>query len=204
MKKLSLRQNEDGASIVEFAMIALPLCIIVMGGADLGHEAYVRSQLQGSLSHIARLASVEDPQFQASGSTLEERVENTLKEQMDPISPGGNVTLELENFTDFSGVNSPEKLTRDVGGDGEYNEEDGDCFEDLNENGQFDLDTGREGFGGASDVVYYEATITMPRLFATPKPVGLGKTMEVNATIAIRTQPYGAQATPPTICGTTS
>ena len=202
MKRVSLRQNEEGASIVEFAMIALPLCIIVMGGADLGHEAYVRSQLQGSLSHIARLASVEDPQFQASGATLEERVENTLKESMEPISPGGQVTLELENYTDFTGVGNPEKLTRDVGGDGGYDEADGDCFEDLNENGEFDLDTGREGFGGASDVVYYEATITMPRLFPTPKPVGLGDTMEVNATIAIRTQPYGAQKTPPTICGT--
>lgn len=198
----SFLRRQDGVTAVEFGLIATPLCVIIMGGADLGHQAYVRSQLQGSLSNIARLASVEDPEFQASGDTLEERVSNTLITSMQPISPGGEVSLELNNYQEFSGINSPEKLVRDVEGDGTYDEDDGDCFEDLNENGAFDVDTGRSGFGGASDVVYYEATVTMARLFPTPQLIGFSDDMIIDATIAIRTQPYGAQGTAPTVCGT--
>lgn len=197
----SFRRNEDGVSTVEFAFIALPLCIIIMGGMELGHQSYVRSQLQGSLSDIARMASVEDPQFQASGDTLEERILHTLEERMEPIANDADVDLEIENFTDFSGVGKPEKLLRDVMGNGTYDQGDGDCFEDLNENGEFDLDAARAGLGGSNDVVVYEVVLTQPRLFPVPTSVGFGDDMEVTASIAIRTQPYGAQGTPPVICG---
>ena len=197
----SIRRDERGVSMVEFGFIALPLCIIIMGGMELGHQSYVRSQLQGSLSHIARLASVEDPQFQASGATLEERILNTLEGRMEPIAKDAEVNLEISNYTDFSGVGKPEKLVPDVMGNGTYDEADGDCFEDLNENGSFDLDTGRSGLGGSNDVVVYEVVLTQPRLFPGPASVGMGEDMEVKAAIAIRTQPYGAQATPPVICG---
>ena len=197
----SFRRNEDGVSTVEFAFIALPLCIIIMGGMELGHQSYVRSQLQGSLSDIARMASVEDPQFQASGDTLEERILHTLEERMEPIANDADIDLEISNFTDFSGVGKPEKLLRDVAGNGTYDQSDGDCFEDLNENGEFDLDAGREGLGGSNDVVVYEVALSQPRLFPVPTSAGFGDDMKVSANIAIRTQPYGAQANPPVICG---
>lgn len=197
----SIRKDEDGVSMVEFGLIALPMSIIMMGGLELGHQSYVRSQLQGSLSHIARLASVEDPVFVASGATLEERILNTLESRMEPVAKDANVNLEISSYTDFSGVGKPEKLVRDVEGNGTYEETDGDCFEDLNENGSFDLDTGRDGRGGSNDVVVYEVVLTQPRLFPVPSSVGFGDDMEVNAAIAIRTQPYGAQITPPVICG---
>lgn len=200
----SLWSDERGVSMVEFGFIALPLSVIMMGGLEMGHQSYVRSQLQGSLSDIARLASVEDPQFQASGSTLEERILNTLEGRMEPIANDADVDLEISNYTDFSGVGKPEKLVRDVLGNGTYDEADGDCFEDLNENGEFDLDTGRQGLGGSNDVVVYEVVLTQPRLFPVPTSVGMGDAMEVKAAIAIRSQPYGAQATPPVICGSAS
>ena len=204
MFRHSLRTNEDGVSAVEFGLIALPLSIMMLGGLELGHESYVRSQLEGSLSDISRLASVEDPQFQATGSTLEERVKNTLIQRMKPVTQNANVDLQINSFVDFSDVGKAEKLVRDVAGNGTYDEFDGDCFEDLNENGQFDLDAGKSGFGGANDVVVYEVELTQDRLFPTPKQIGLGDKITYTASIAIRRQPYGAQATPPTVCGTTS
>lgn len=204
MKLRSIWKDEDGVSMVEFGFIALPMCVIMMGGLELGHQSYVRSQLQGSLSHIARLASVEDPQFIASGSTLEERILNTLEERMEPVANDAEVNLEINSYVDFSGVGKPEKLVRDVEGNGTYEEFDGDCFEDLNENGSFDLDTGRTGLGGSNDVVVYEVELSQPRLFPVPSSVGFGEDMEVKASIAIRSQPYGAQITPPVICGSST
>lgn len=201
MERRSIWRDQDGVTAVEFGIIALPLCIIMMGGLELGHQSYVRSQLQGSLANISRLASVEDPVFEASGGTLEERILNTLESRMDPITNNAEVNLEIKSYTDFSGVGKPEKLVRDVEGNGTYEEADGDCFEDLNENGEFDLDTGRTGLGGSNDVVVYEVVLTQPRLFPVPSSVGIDEDMEVKAAMTIRQQPYGAQQTPPVICG---
>lgn len=196
-----LRRNDSGATIVEFALIAMPLCVLVMGGLDLGHQSYIRSVMQGALNDAARRAAVEDPAFAASGSTTEERVESTIEQQLEAITPGATITISQSNFFDFSGIGNPEKLMRDEDKNGTYDEADGDCFSDLNENGEYDTDTGRSGIGGANDVVFYEAAISMPRLFPVAGLIGLSPNYEMTVATAIRNQPYGRQKTPPVVCG---
>lgn len=199
-----LGRDRRGATIVEFALVAMPLCVLVMGGLDLGHQSYIRATMQGALTDAARRAAVQDPQFNASGSTTEERVRNTIEAQLDKIAPGANYTISQANFYDFSGIGNPEKLMNDVNGNGQYDAADGDCFADLNENGEFDTDAGREGIGGANDVVFYTAEITMPRLLPVAGLIGFSPNYEMSVSTAIRNQPYGTQKTPPVVCGTSS
>ena len=196
-----LKRDTRGVSTVEFALISIPFFVILLGGSDLSHHAYVRSQLQGALADSARRASVEDPAFAAAGTTLEERIENTVKERVDPIAPGAEYTITISNFYDFSGIGNPEKLLTDNNGDGVYDAADDDCFEDLNGNDQYDLDTGRSGVGGANDVVFYHALVTMPRLFPVSKLLGGSGTITLDASSAVRNQPYADQALPPVLCG---
>ena len=196
-----LRSNEEGSYIIEFAFLIVPFLVIILGGMDLAHQSYVKAMLQGTLSDSARRASVEDPVFSAEGATLEERVKNTLRKQVDPVAPGATYELEVKNFFDFSGVGRAEKLVFDKSKNGRYDASDMDCFEDLNRNGSFDLDTGRSGVGGASDVVLYEATVTMPRLFPTASLIGFSDEIRLSATAAVRNQPYDDQTVPPTLCG---
>ena len=73
-------------------------------------------------------------------------------------------TVTQSNYYDFVGIGNPEKIVSDVDSDGTYDEDDGDCFEDRNANGTFDLDAGRTGRGGANDVVFYEASLSMKAL----------------------------------------
>ena len=122
----SLRADDRGATIVEFAMVALPLSILIMGGIDLGHQTYIRSTMQGALNDAARRAAVQDPQFAASGATTEEQVTNTILRQLEPIAPNAEIVVTQANFYDFSGIGNPEKLMTDVNGDGTYDEGDGD------------------------------------------------------------------------------
>jgi Flp pilus assembly protein TadG len=190
-----------GVTAVEFGLVALPLSMLVMGGLDLGHQAYIRSVMQGALADAAREASVQDPQFTASGSTTEERVANTVKNQLKAITPGATITVTVSNFYDFSGIGNPEKLMTDVNGNGKYDAADGDCFSDLNENGKYDLDTGRDGIGGANDVAFYQARIVMPRLLPVAKFIGFAPNYDMTVATAVRNQPYGTQKTPPVVCG---
>ena len=198
-----LRRDEDGAAIVEFAFIALPLIMILLAGVDFGHRTYVSSVMQGSLTDAARRASVEDPTFSSEGDTLEERVANAVEAQVGNIVTSGySLEVTQSNFYDFTGIGNPEKIVRDNDGDGQYDEEDGDCFSDLNENGEFDTDTGREGRGGANDVVFYEATLEMDALVPLANLLGGDSRYTMVAETAVRNQPWGTQSTPPTICGT--
>ena len=199
-----LGHNERGATIVEFALVAMPLCVLVMGGLDLGHQSYIRATMQGALNDAARRAAVQDPHFTASGSTTEERVSNTILTQLGKIAPDATIDISQSNFYDFSGIGNPEKLMSDVNGNGAYDAGDGDCFADLNENGEFDTDAGREGIGGANDVVFYTAEITMPRLLPVAGLIGFSPNYEMSVSTAIRNQPYGTQKTPPVVCGTAS
>jgi Flp pilus assembly protein TadG len=196
-----LRHDERGVTIVEFGIIALPLCVLLMGGFDLGHQAYIKSVMQGALTDAARRASVEDPQFASEGSTTEERVANSIKSQLRAITPGAAITVTESNFYDFSGIGNPEKLMTDVNGNGAYDAEDNDCFSDLNENGKYDTDTGRDGVGGANDVAFYQAHIVMPRLLPVAKLIGFSPNYDMTVATAIRNQPYGTQKTPPVVCG---
>jgi len=196
-----LRRDEQGATIVEFALIALPLCVMVMGGIDLGHQSYIRAVMQGALNDAARRAAVQDPEFTAMGSTTEERVRNTIKDRLKAITPGATITISESNFYDFSGIGNPEKLMSDANGNGAYDEADADCFSDLDEDGIYDTDTGRDGIGGANDVVFYQADIEMPRLLPVASLIGVSPKYEMSVATAIRNQPYGTQKTPPVVCG---
>ncbi len=194
--------DQQGATIVEFAMVAPALVLILLAGIDFGHRSYATSVLQGALADSARAASVESPVISGSGTTLEDRVEDAMRSQISPVAPSG-YTLEVtqSNFFDFSGIGNPERILVDNDGDGTYDEDEGDCFSDLNENGEFDLDTGREGRGGSNDVVFYEATLTMDALVPLANWLGGGSTYVLRAETAIRNQPWGSQATPPVVCG---
>lgn len=196
-----LRADARGATIVEFALVALPLSVLIMGGIDLGHQTYIRSTMQGALNDAARRAAVQDPQFAASGSTTEERVTNTILNQLEPIAPGAELTITQANFYDFSGIGNPEKLMTDIDGDGTYDEGDGDCYSDLDEDGEYDTDSGRTGIGAANDVVFYTAEIDMPRLLPVAALIGFSPNYEMSVSTAIRNQPYGSQKVPPVVCG---
>jgi hypothetical protein len=193
-----LWSDESGATIVEFAFVLLPLLIVLLGGLDVGYQAYVRSVLQGALYDVARSGSMEAPSLTCAGDTVEERIDCALRERSDTVARNATYEIEMSNFFDFSTVGRSEKLITDYNNNGRYNT--GDCFVDLNGNGAFDQDAGREGVGGADDVVFYQVTLTMPRLLPTPEFLSLPENYEITAQTAIRNQPYARQATPPTVC----
>ena len=193
--------DESGVTIVEFAFVAPPLVLMLVGGLDFAHRSYVHSVMQGALNDAARRASVENPSVGGTG-TIEERVAALVTAQTEPVAPSATLVVTQSNYFDFSGIGNPEKIVKDIDEDGTYDEDDGDCFSDLNDNGDFDLDTGREGRGGANDVVFYEATMTMDALLPLYAMLGGSNVYTLKAETAIRNQPWEPQATPPVVCGT--
>lgn len=202
-RRRELVSDQKGMAAVEFGLIAFPFALVMMGAFDLGYQMYVRSVVEGSLANAARKASVEAPSFNGTGSTLEERVEETLKNEINAISRDATYTITIKNFEDFSGIGKPEKLTTDVNGNGQFDETDGDCWKDLNGNGSYDTSAGRDGIGGASDVIFYELDLTMPRMFPLAGLIGVSESYQISAKTVFRSQPYSVTEVPNIECGET-
>lgn len=197
-----LRQAEEGATIVEFALILAPMLLLLMGGLDLGYHSYVRSTLQGALDDAARTAAVENPVLGVAGATVEEQVETLIRQTVGHVAPNAAIVVTQTSYFDFSAIGNPEKLMTDHDGDGLYDAADGDCWEDANANGTFDTDAGAGGNGGASDVVLYTATLSTPRLLPLDAFLpGVGSTIDLTVQTAVRNQPYANQAAAAVICG---
>lgn len=187
-----LRQDERGVTLVEFAMIAPALCMILLALFDLGHRAYVGSIVQGAMHEAARMATV-------GGVTLE-AIDTHVKGRLAALSNNATIVTSTRSYAEFSDVGVPELITSDTAPIGEYNP--GDCFEDANGNGVYDLDRGRDGFGGAEDIVQYEVTMSFPRLFPITGFLGWSEVQTVSANTVLRNQPFAARSTgtPPEVC----
>ncbi|MBB4640055.1 TadE/TadG family type IV pilus assembly protein [Rhizorhapis suberifaciens] len=190
--RLNLFHSDSrGATLVEFGFVALPLSVLLMGLFDLGYQTYLNAVTKGVLEQAARSASV--------GTVTGDELDSYIEDKMDDINTDhGTTSVIKKSYYNFSNVGKPEKITGDTVPLGSYNE--GDCFEDANGNGNYDTDTGETGIGGADDVVFYEVTISLPRLFPMAGLLGWSETQSSTAKTAIRNQPWGNQATPEEVC----
>jgi len=199
--RLLRRLGDDtrGATLVEFAIVLVPLCILLLGGLDLAYQSYLRSLLQGALNDVARSASVESPSITCGTGTTAERIDCAIQRKVNTVARHATYQLTMQNFYQFSGVGRSEKLTTDHNNNGQYDS--GDCWEDLDSDGVFDTSAGRTGLGGADDVVFYQVTLNSPRIIPIDSFLSGGESYHIVARTAIRNQPYARQATPPTVCG---
>lgn len=198
-----LVRNDRGVTIVEFALILIPLLMVVIGGLDFGYQSYVRAVMQGAVNDAARRASVQNPELAYEGDSLEDQVATMIRQQAGMIAVDADIDITEKSFYQFSGIGRAEPLLTDVNGNGQFDAKDGDCWRDENGNKTYDLDqnAGRANRGSPDDVVFYQVDATMPRLFNSGWLWGGSDTFDVNLEAAVRNQPFGERATPAVLCG---
>lgn len=191
-------QDSRAVVTVEFALLSVPLVVMVIGSFDFAYQVYLKTVVQGALNDVSRTASLEAPDLECKTGTLTDKVQCAIKRRSDVVARDATYAVRIRNFYDFSIVGRSEKLVTDYNKNGAYDA--GDCFVDLNENGRFDTDAGRDGVGGADDVSYYTVTVTMPRLFPIDKFLPLSPNYVISGETAVHNQPYARQRIPPTVC----
>jgi Flp pilus assembly protein TadG len=185
----ALRRSERGATVVEFALVLPVMCVLLLGTLDLGYRSYVTSIVQGSLHEAARMATV--------GGVPTSAIEAHVRGRLRDFSGGATITTTTRSYADFNGVRTPETVTQDTAPMGQYNQ--GDCFQDVNGNGSYDLDRGRGGLGGAEDVVYFEVTMSYPRIVPLDRLLGWDEDVTVTQNTLLRNQPYAGRSNSTTI-----
>lgn len=185
-----IRNDEGGATMVEFAFVAPPLFMVLLGLTDFGYRMYVDSVVEGTIHRAARFATV--------GDKTSDQIDDFVKAQLTEFSSNGTVTITKTNYYQYSGIGKPEKLTTDANGNGAWDT--GDCYQDLNNNGKWDKIAGRNGLGGSDDIVYYTVQFTYPRVVPMSGFLGWSNTQTATAVTVMRNQPYAAQTIPAVIC----
>lgn len=187
-----LAANREGATLVEFAIVAPVLVLMIMGLFDIAHTQYTSSVLSGALQKAGRDLTLEN------ATSRQTNIDGRVREQVAAVMPtGAQITFVKDSYFDFSDVKDPEQI---LGDDPEtqpgYNVCEGaknERYIDANNNNRYDLDRGADGIGGARDVVLYTANVTYPRMFPLFTMIGLPRDVNLSASTVLRNQPYDEQ-----------
>ncbi len=177
-----LSGDARGAAAVEFAIVSLPLFSMIFGFLDLGHTAYVRATLQGSVDRAGRSSSL------LTTADQQKAVDDKMMSQVQAVVkiPPSAFTISRTNFTSYSYAGG-EPYT-DANNDGKRDA--GECYLDVNNDKSYEASLGKDGQGGANAVVVYKVVVKYNHIFPVAKLFG-GSSQEVlSAQTVLRNQPY--------------
>jgi Flp pilus assembly protein TadG len=184
LRKRRIVADQRGVTIVEFAVVAPVMILLIMGLGELMYTVYAQSILNGAVQKAGRDAAIQ------GGGDRAVDIDARVMEQVRAVAPRATHTSIRASYHNFTSVR-PERFT-DSNGNNLYDV--GECFEDINNNGRWDADPGIANQGGASDVTRYRITVTYPRPFPMAKLLGWDANATMTAQTLLKNQPYASQA----------
>lgn len=183
--KKSLRKDEGGATVIEFALAAPIFFVLLIGIFDFAYAIYSKSILVGAVNEAGRASALESGQKQLS------QIDQRVTELVQDVMPSATLTFSRKNYQSFSQMGRPEDFI-DANGNQKY--DNGECFMDLNKNEQWDSDSGSKGQGGADDVVIYSVEMVYDDIFPLWNMIGIDSKRKAYASTLLKNQPFAEQA----------
>ncbi len=186
LRKRSLKANQDGVAMIEFAVVAPALFLILMGFIELGLIFFINTALEGATNVGSRIGKT-------GFTTLNTSREAYIRTQVNTFSGGflnpALLKITILSYNSFSNIGQPEPCisppVAPCPGVPGVN------FVDVNGNGVFDIDQGATNAGGAGAVVVY--TVSYPWKLFTPLMsafIGSGGTYNITATTTVRNEQF--------------
>lgn len=187
-----LRSDERGATVVEFAIIAPVMGMLLLGAFDFAHSLYVRAVLQGIVQKTARDSTLEDSTEADAQTALDAKV----KSQALALANNATITITRRYYRTFSQASAAKAEAFTDSTSGIYKNgkcDNGEPYQDDNNNNVWDKDGGNAGQGGAKDATLYTVEMSYPRFFPIYNFIGGSKTTKITAATVLKNQPYGDQ-----------
>jgi Flp pilus assembly protein TadG len=181
MRELS--PDARGVTTIEFAVVAPMFFMLIIGCLDVGQLVYAKGVLDGAVEKAARDSSLET----ADTTVADGLVSKTIKR----VLPGATVSSTRKSYYDFVNANKGEDLD-DANDDGECSP--GESYTDMNGNQRWDEDLGKDGNGGANDVIVYTVTVAYNPTFEVPLVPLDWTRREITSTAVKRNQPFALQS----------
>lgn len=178
-----LRAETRGSAVIEFAIAAPVLLLLLIGIYNMAWTAYLTIVLRGAVQAAARGDGLET----ANNVKADAYVTNLVK----GVAPDATVAFKRMSYYDFADIKRAETWN-DRNANGKCDA--GETYTDENKNGKWDADVGSSSNGGANDVVLYTATVTYKPVFIVPFMSGAADQRQMSATAVRKNQPFALQA----------
>ncbi|WP_232476037.1 TadE/TadG family type IV pilus assembly protein [Flavisphingomonas formosensis] len=184
--------DDEGVTVIEFALVALPLCMILLVMFDFGYRSYIGAGVEGTVHRAARLATV--------GGQTSDQIDTYVRGQIQAYASNATITITKRSYSQFSGVGVGEKWQETTDTKSPYHngvyDAGHECYYDANNNGKYDnaSSAGTTGLGGSDDIVYYSVKVDFPAIVPVDRLMGWDSMETVTANTVMRNQPYGSQA----------
>ena len=188
-----LRRN-DGATVIEYAMVLPVLLLFIMGILEYSIIMYANAIVEGSTTAAARLSKTGYNNNSGNGNcssptqSRSQYITCIVRSRLGGLFVPANITIVSKSYANFSQIGQPEPYT-DAAHVGHYVA--GDPYTDINGNGQWDADMGAAGLGGPGDIVVY--TISYPWHVLTPimqRFIGTNGIITLSSSAVIKNEPY--------------
>jgi hypothetical protein len=152
--------DSSGVTLVEFALVAPVMFLLIGALLELGYVAFARSTLESAILDASRRARVAECPGQAA-ALIEQEVVDRMAVVIS--HDGAPPQLTVRSYgNEFGNVGNPEPFN-DLDASGSFDP--GEPYSDINGNGRWDDDMGRQGnYGSFGEVVQFTATFEVASL----------------------------------------
>lgn len=181
-----LWRRSDGASAIEFSLVAMPLILTVVGIIEVALILFVNVLLEGAVRDSARYGITG---FTSGGIDRETMIRQIIEKRTVGMIDMSKVNIETLVYQSFSDIGKPEPFTDEA----PFNQthDPGEPFVDINGNGQWDADMGAAGAGGPGAVVVYKVKYDWPLLTGLLAPImGENGYLRLSVSTAVRNEPF--------------
>ncbi len=184
----SLCTDRKGAALVEFAVVAPVMCLLLVGSFDEAHTLYMQAALQGVVQKAGRDSSLED-----STSDVQNAIDARVKAQVLVLANNADVTIGRKSYRTFSdAVSAKAENWTDNNGNGRCDQH--EPYVDANRNGSWDSDGSNGAQGGAKDKTIYTVTVKYPRMLPLNRFIDVPDKQTLVAQAVVQNQPYADQS----------
>jgi Flp pilus assembly pilin Flp len=181
-RALRLLRDDAGVAALEFALIAPPFILLILGTIEVAVVIFIGSSIEAAVLQASRFGITNGL---PPGMSREERVTEIVAEGTYGLVDMDTVEIETLIYESFEDIGQPEPF-EDPNDNDAYDE--GEPFTDVNGNGEWDADMGAAGLGGPDAVVVY--TVTYDWGIITPVMRNLlGDSVRHVSSIAVKNEP---------------
>lgn len=181
--------RKDGASAVEFALVAFPLILTLVGIIEVALILFVNVLMEGALRDAARFGITGFAPANTDRATM---IREIISGRTVGLIDMSKVKIETLIYQNFSDIGKPEPFTDQAPFNGSYDQ--GEPFVDVNGNGKWDPDMGAAGAGGPGAVVVYRVSYDWPILTGLMSPLlGSHGYVPLVVSTAVRNEPFPTQ-----------
>lgn len=183
------RRSERGTALVEFALVAPPLFLLVIGMFEVAMLMFINVSVEGGLKEAARWG-ITGQEPTDVGMTREDQIVAIIENNTFGLIELTSADVILKAYDSFSDVGKPEPFTDSDPFNGVH--DDGETYTDVNGDGEYSDDQGMIGAGQFGEVVQY--TVNYSWGLMTPylaDLMGQDGVIHMSASVVVQNEPYG-------------